>query len=74
VADKWPHLPLLIFSSENDVVIPQRHTRDLVRQLRSGSESTIETVHTDTPHIGTYRDQSYRETTLRFLQENTAKR
>lgn len=74
VADKWPHLPLLIFSSENDVVIPQRHTRDLVRQLHSGSESTIETVRTDTPHIGTYRDQSYRETTLRFLQENTAKR
>jgi len=67
VAEQWPDLPLLVFSSQDDVVVPPTHTRDLIKQLANGAETRI--VQTSGPHIATYRDPANREITLKFLEK-----
>lgn len=66
-AANWPQLPLLVFSSRNDGVVPTHHTRALLEQLPHDASVPVEFVETNGSHIGTYQNPAYRQITLDFL-------
>lgn len=71
VVSEWPDIPLLIFSSIKDQVIPNHHTQELLIQFSSKAKEKIEYVETNNAHIETYTDSIYRQKTLRFLERNS---
>jgi len=65
---KWPQLPLLVFSSSKDPIVPNHHTLKLLEQFNAGT-SKIEHINTNSTHTGTYNHPAYREKTLNFLNK-----
>ncbi len=68
--EHWPEFPLLIYSSDNDRVIPLHHTERLVKQIRQNSRIPLKMIETHGTHISTYRYPEYRTATLEFLSQN----
>lgn len=66
-ADNWPQLPLLVFSSRDDGIVPAHHTRALLERLPHDSGVPVEFVETNGSHIGTYQNPAHRQLTLDFL-------
>ena len=69
---QWPSIPVLLYTSSTDQVIPSHHTKELYQRLyqrlsSNGSEITL--IETEGPHIGTYSDKSNRDKTLNFLSK-----
>lgn len=69
---EWSDLPLLVFSSSKDQVIPKHHTQQLLDQLPSLGKQKMEYVNTQSPHIGTFNHTIYRQKTLEFFEQNNA--
>jgi fermentation-respiration switch protein FrsA (DUF1100 family) len=59
-------MPLLIFHSTEDVVIPFHHGTALFDTAREPKQL----VATDTPHVATFQKARYREDLLTFLEAN----
>ncbi len=68
--DHWQGLPLLIYASDNDRVIPMHHTKRLVKELERDTRTPLKVIETHGAHISTYRYPEYRIATLEFLSEN----
>ena len=69
-AHKWPKLPLLVFSSSKDRVVPNHHTLKLIDQLQT-PDWKIEHIDTQDRHTGTYNHSAYRKKTLAFFEQNS---
>ena len=65
-AHNWSNLPLLVFSSPKDKVVPNHHTLKLLDQFKT---SPLEHVETQSTHTGTYNYRAYREKTLKFFEQ-----
>lgn len=70
---EWPSLPLLIYSSSTDQVIPNHHTEQLISQFQSSTRENIEYVETHGPHISTYNYLVNRQKTLDFFEHQKKK-
>lgn len=62
----WPAIPLLVYTSLEDNVIPSHHTQQLIERFPQ-SNVEIRVVETRLPHIATYSDADHRQQTLDFL-------
>lgn len=69
VIHKWPRLPLLVFSSSKDHIVPNHHTLKLLDRLETGTWE-IEHIETKSTHTGTYNHPAYREKTLNFFKQH----
>ncbi|MDX2465384.1 MAG: alpha/beta fold hydrolase [Porticoccus sp.] len=67
---EWPDLPLLVFSSSKDKVIPNHHTQQLLDHFSGQAKEKIEYLDTQSPHIGTFNHATYRQITLEFLNKS----
>lgn len=70
---EWPSLPLLIYSSSTDQVIPNHHTEQLMSQFQSNIRENIEYIETQGPHISTYNYLIHRQNTLDFFERQNTK-
>lgn len=61
-----PPTPVLLFHSQDDVIVPAHHS-ELLRQLLDGN---IETVKTNGPHTATFQQEAYRDKLLDFLSRH----
>lgn len=68
-AHNWPNLPLLVFSSPKDKVIPNHHTLELLDQFKTNPQGLLQHVETQSTHTGTYNYRAYREKTLNFFEQ-----
>lgn len=69
-ASQWPDVPLLVFSSRNDMIIPTAHPRAFIRQLPERTQQNLEFIETERPHIGTFQSPEHRQAALRFFEKN----
>lgn len=67
----WPKLPLLMFASSEDRVVPKWHTQALLQEFPDSVDGQIAMIETQAPHLATYRYRQYRQLTLAFLQQHT---
>lgn len=61
-----PPTPVLLFHSQDDVIVPAHHS-ELLQQLLDGN---IETVNTNGPHTSTFQLEDYRGKLLDFLSRH----
>ena len=66
---EWPDIPLLIFSSSNDQVIPSHHTQQLLDQFPNKAKKKVKHIETYGPHLATYNYPLYRQKTLEFFEQ-----
>jgi alpha-beta hydrolase superfamily lysophospholipase len=61
-----PPTPVLLFHSQDDVIVPAHHS-ELLQQLLNGN---IETGKTNGPHTATFQQADYRKKLLEFLSRH----
>jgi alpha-beta hydrolase superfamily lysophospholipase len=67
---EWSDLPLLVFSSSKDQVIPNHHIQQLLAKFPTQAKNEIQYVETQSSHIGTYNQAIYRQKTLDFFEQH----